>query len=134
MCGRFALKNPQALKAAFSLDDIPNLLPRYNIAPAQDIAIIRAEADRRHLSMAHWGLIPAWAKDAKSGYSTINARAETVDTQPSFRAPFRHHRCIIPADGFYEWHEVRRPQYPWTLTPHFCRYFLHFGLSQDRNN
>jgi len=56
-------------------------------------------------ALAHWGLIPVWAKAADSGYSTINARAETVDTKPSFRAPFKRHRCIIPADGFYEWHE-----------------------------
>jgi len=106
MCGRFALKNPRAIKAAFDLADMPELTPRYNIAPTQDIAIIRADASGRHLSLAHWGLIPAWAKDAKSGYSTINARAETVDTKPSFRAPFKRHRCIVPADGFYEWHEA----------------------------
>ena len=105
MCGRFALKNPQALKAAFDLADMPELPPRYNIAPTQDIAIIRADTSGRHLSLAHWGLIPSWAKSADSGYSTINARAETVDTKPSFRAPFKRHRCIIPADGFYEWHE-----------------------------
>jgi putative SOS response-associated peptidase YedK len=105
MCGRFALKNPRAVKAAFDLKDMPELPPRYNIAPSQDIAIIRADPDGRHLSLAHWGLIPVWAKAADSGYSTINARAETVDTKPSFRAPFKRHRCIIPADGFYEWHE-----------------------------
>ena len=105
MCGRFALKNPQVLAAAFDLADMPELPSRYNIAPTQDIAIIRATADGRHLSLAHWGLIPAWAKEAGSGYSTINARAETVDTKPSFRTPFKRRRCIIPADGFYEWHE-----------------------------
>jgi len=105
MCGRFALKNPQALKAAFDLAGMPELPPRYNIAPTQDIAIIRADSGGRHLSLAHWGLIPSWAKAADSGYSTINARAETVDTKPSFRAPFKRHRCIVPADGFYEWHE-----------------------------
>jgi putative SOS response-associated peptidase YedK len=105
MCGRYALKNPEALKAAFELASMPELPPRYNIAPTQDIAIIRADASGRHLSLAHWGLIPSWAKSADSGYSTINARAETVDTKPSFRAPFKRHRCIIPADGFYEWHE-----------------------------
>jgi putative SOS response-associated peptidase YedK len=105
MCGRFALKNPQALKAAFDLKEMPDLPPRYNIAPSQDIAIIRADTSGRHLCMAHWGLIPSWAKEADSGYSTINARAETVDTKPTFRVPFKRHRCIIPTDGFYEWHE-----------------------------
>lgn len=89
MCGRFALKNPKAFKAAFDLKEVPDLLPRYNIVPSQDIAIICADANGRHLSLAHWGLIPSWAKEADSGYSTINARAETVDTKPTFRAPFK---------------------------------------------
>lgn len=105
MCGRFSLKNPKALKATFDLKEMPDLQPRYNISPSQDIAIIRANTSGRHLSLAHWGLIPSWAKEADSGYSTINARAETVDTKPTFRAPFKRHRCIIPTDGFYEWHE-----------------------------
>ena len=114
MCGRFALKNPQALKAAFDLKDMPDLPPRYNIAPSQDIAIIRFSPTGRHLSLAHWGLIPSWAKETDGGYSTINARAETVDTKPTFRAPFKRHRCLIPADGFYEWHEeggIKRPHH-----------------------
>jgi putative SOS response-associated peptidase YedK len=114
MCGRFALKNPTALKAAFGLQEMPDLPPRYNIAPSQDIAIIRADSSGRHLSMAHWGLIPSWAKESDKSYSTINARAETVDTKPTFRAPFKRHRCIIPADGFYEWHEeggIKRPHH-----------------------
>ena len=116
MCGRFALKNPQAVKAAFDLNEMPDLPPRYNIAPSQDIAIIRAEPDGRHLTLARWGLIPAWAKQADSGYSTINARAETVDSKPSFRAPFKHHRCLIPADGFYEWHEEGSIKIPHHIT------------------
>ena len=114
MCGRFALKNPQALKAAFDLDEIPDIKPRYNIAPTQDIAIIRFSPAGRKLSMAHWGLIPSWAKESGKSYSTINARAETVDTKPTFRAPFKHHRCLIPADGFYEWHEeggIKQPHH-----------------------
>ncbi len=105
MCGRFALKNPQAIKAAFGLEEMPDLPPRYNIAPSQDIAIVRFSPAGRHLSLAHWGLIPSWSKESDKSYSTINARAETVDTKPSFRVPFRDHRCLIPADGFYEWHE-----------------------------
>ena len=114
MCGRFALKNPQALKAAFDLDEIPDIKPRYNIAPTQDIAIIRFSPAGRKLSMAHWGLIPSWAKESGKSYSTINARAETVDTKPTFRAPFKHYRCLIPADGFYEWHEeggIKQPHH-----------------------
>jgi putative SOS response-associated peptidase YedK len=112
MCGRFALKNPKAIKAAFGLEEMVALRPRYNIAPSQDIAIIRFSPAGRHLSLAHWGLIPSWAQESDKIYSTINARAETVDTRPSFRVPFRDHRCVIPADGFYEWHEedgVKQP-------------------------
>ena len=106
MCGRFALKNPLALKAAFDLAELPeNLTPRYNIAPSQDIAIIRADVNGRRISLAHWGLIPSWTKDSGKSYSTINARAETVDTKPTYRGSFKHHRCLIPADGFYEWHK-----------------------------
>jgi len=105
MCGRFALKNPKALKEAFNLEEQPELAPRYNIAPSQDVAIIRFSPAGRRLDLARWGLIPSWAKDAAGGYSTINARAETVDSKPTFRAPFKRHRCLIPADGFYEWQE-----------------------------
>lgn len=104
MCGRFTLKNPQAVKEAFQLAAMPALAPRYNIAPSQDIAIIRFTAAGRQLDFARWGLIPAWAKDEKGGYATINARAETVDTKPTYRTPFKRQRCIIPADAFYEWH------------------------------
>lgn len=105
MCGRFALKNPKAVKQAFDLEAAPELAPRYNIAPSQDIPIIRFSPAGRRLDLARWGLIPSWAKDMAGGYSTINARAETVDTKPTFRTPFKRHRCLIPADGFYEWHE-----------------------------
>src|SRR5690606_25400029 len=82
-----------------------DLNPRYNIAPSQSIAAIRVDpnARQRELVQLHWGLIPPWAKDRKIGYSTINARAETVDSKPSFRSSFRKRRCLILADGFYEW-------------------------------
>ncbi len=103
MCGRYALKTPKALKIAFGLEEMPDLTPRYNIAPTQDIPIIRFSPAGRRVSMAFWGLIPSWAKETDRSYSTINARAETVDSKPAFRHPFRHHRCLIPADGFYEW-------------------------------
>ena len=104
MCGRFAIKNPQAIKEAFQLETMPELAPRFNIAPSQDIAMIRFTPAGRQLVFARWGLIPAWAKQEKSGYSTINARAESVDSKPTYRTPFKRQRCIIPADGFYEWH------------------------------
>lgn len=103
MCGRFALYcDPLTLARRFGINEPPELRPRYNIAPTQNVPIIREENGERNLVMAHWGLIPAWAKDRKIGYSTINARAETVADKPMFRNAYRHRRCLIPADGFYE--------------------------------
>lgn len=79
------------------------LRPRYNVAPGQSIAAVRAEADGRRLSLLRWGLLPSWAKDPGIGYRMINARAETVASKPAFRSAYRARRCLIPADGFYEW-------------------------------
>ncbi|MGR8933891.1 MAG: SOS response-associated peptidase [Gammaproteobacteria bacterium] len=104
MCGRFALfTDPMNLAQYFGADVQAQLLPRYNVAPTQNIPILRDENGRRRFAFARWGLIPHWAKDLKTGYSTINARAETVAVKPAFRAAFRSRRCLIPADGFYEW-------------------------------
>ncbi|MCS6911475.1 MAG: SOS response-associated peptidase, partial [Anaerolineales bacterium] len=79
-----------------------DLTPRYNIAPSQPVAIVPNREPRR-LELFRWGLIPSWAKDPKIGNSLINARAETAAEKPAFRAAFRRRRCLIPADGFYEW-------------------------------
>lgn len=104
MCGRFALySDASALAGRFGADALEGLNPRYNIAPTQDIPIVRLEGGRRRFAPARWGLVPSWAKAMDSGYSTFNARAETVADKPTFRAAFRHRRCLIPADGFYEW-------------------------------
>ena len=83
----------------------PNLPPRYNVAPTQNVPIVRRpkDTDGRELVLARWGLIPSWAKDTKIGYRTINARAETVAEKPSFREAFKRRRCLVVADGFYEW-------------------------------
>ena len=107
MCGRFTLRTPaHRLAQAFGVDTLPNLRPRYNIAPTQDIVAVRRTDDRRDLAMLRWGLIPGWAKDATIGSRLINARAETVAEKPSFRAAFRQRRCLIAADGFYEWQKA----------------------------
>lgn len=104
MCGRFTLAvSGEQLAAQFQLAASPDLTARYNIAPSQPVAIIRAEADRRWLALVRWGLIPAWAKDTTLGARMINARAETVAEKPAFRTALRQRRCLIPADGFYEW-------------------------------
>lgn len=104
MCGRFTLFTAIAiLKEFFQIDEITvKLQPHYNIAPGQEIAVI-PNLEKRSLQMHKWGLVPHWAKDTKIGYKMINARAETVAEKPSFREPFKKRRCIIPADGFYEW-------------------------------
>ncbi|MBK1733526.1 SOS response-associated peptidase [Thiococcus pfennigii] len=104
MCGRFALgRSPDDLRDYFSLFETPEVTARYNIAPSTPILAIRERDGRRRADPLLWGLIPHWAKERKTGYSTINARAETADTAPSYRAAFLKRRCLIPADGFYEW-------------------------------
>ncbi len=90
-----------------------NLRPRYNIAPSQDVAVARAAPDGRTLAMLRWGLIPAWARDSAIGHKLINARSETAAEKPSFRSAFRHRRCLIPADGFYEWQRRGGTRQPW---------------------
>ncbi|TCP15738.1 putative SOS response-associated peptidase YedK [Crenobacter luteus] len=116
MCGRYAIFPPFAgLERRLGLGlDLP---PRYNVAPGQTVPIVRAGGDGYALADAHWGLIPFWARERKIGYSTFNARVETVAEKPAFRAAFRHRRCLIPAGGFYEWQDLgagRRKQ-PWFI-------------------
>ena len=115
MCGRFTQRLSWAeLHELMDLIGAPlNLRLRYNVAPSQDVAVVRATANGRHLSMLRWGLIPAWAKDPAIGHKLINARAETAAEKPSFRTAFRHRRCLIPADGFYEWQRGRGTRQPW---------------------
>ena len=105
MCGRYELHtHPAAIALAFGLAETPALRPRYNIAPTQDVPIVRQNAaGERECVDVRWGLVPRWAKDPSIGTRMINARAETIAEKPSFRNAFRRHRCLIPADGFYEW-------------------------------
>lgn len=117
MCGRYTLsarRLERAEKALYSL--FPELDPRYNIAPSQDVPIIRESPEGKYeLVMARWGLIPRWAKEPKTGYSMINARAETVTAKPAFRDAFRRRRCLIPADGFYEWKKAGTVKQPFHI-------------------
>ena len=105
MCGRFVQKSPpNQIGAFFDIKGvIPNFGQRFNIAPTQDAAVIVRHRDGRHLEIKKWGLIPFWSKDGKSSYSTFNARAESVREKPSFKQAFATRRCVVPADGFYEW-------------------------------
>ena len=118
MCGRFAFYSPsEATAALFGVDGSVAVEPRYNIAPTQFIAAIREDEDRtRELVMLRWGLVPFWAKDPAIGNRMINARAETVAEKPSYRAAFRHRRCIVLADGFYEWRKEGDAKTPYFIS------------------
>lgn len=104
MCGRFTITiEPAFFQQELDLGQVPaEWTPRYNAAPSQDIPVV-LDKDTRNVEMLRWGLIPFWAKDEKIGYRMINARAETIQEKPSFRDAFKQRRCLILADGFYEW-------------------------------
>jgi putative SOS response-associated peptidase YedK len=105
MCGRFTLNSSaEELAEQFDLDSIRDMAPRYNIAPSQDIAVVReSDAGPRELAALRWGLIPAWVKDPAASHSPINARSETAASKPTFRQAMSRRRCIVPASGFFEW-------------------------------
>jgi putative SOS response-associated peptidase YedK len=119
MCGRYLLKAPaDALRRAFGFVEQPNLMPRYNIAPTQDVAVIserREPKGERTLQLLRWGLIPSWAEDMKGGAKLINARAEGISERPSFREAFQKRRCLVPADGFYEWRTEGKIKQPYLI-------------------
>jgi putative SOS response-associated peptidase YedK len=104
MCGRYTIiATPEALRALFGYDEQPNFPPRYNVAPTQPIPIVRMVDGKRHFALVRWGLLPSWVKDPKKFTLLINARGETVAEKPAYRAAMKRRRCLIPADGFYEW-------------------------------
>ncbi len=118
MCGRYTLRaSGERLAEAFGLSEVPSLFPRYNIAPTQAVPVIRVlranpATKGRELVPLRWGLIPSWADDPAIGNRLINARSETVADKPSFRGAFRNRRCLIPADGFYEWKKAGKAKQP----------------------
>jgi putative SOS response-associated peptidase YedK len=117
VCGRFAFFSPaEALQAAFGVTAIANLQPRYNIAPTQDVIVVRSAADGLQVDRLRWGLVPFWAKDPAIGNRMINARAETVAEKPSFRQALRRRRCVVPADGFFEWQKTADGKQPWYIS------------------
>jgi putative SOS response-associated peptidase YedK len=118
MCGRFAFYSPsEATAALFGVSASITVEPRFNIAPSQYIAGVRETDDTgRELAMFRWGLVPFWAKDPAIGNRMINARAETVSEKPSFRAAYRHRRCLILADGFYEWKKEGAGKVPYFIS------------------
>ena len=119
MCGRFTLSTPaDQIARLFDLSDIPSFEKRYNIAPTQDVPVCRELGDgspTRKVSPLHWGLVPFWADDRKIGNRMINARGETVANKPAFRAAFKYRRCLVPADGFYEWKKENGGKQPYLI-------------------
>jgi putative SOS response-associated peptidase YedK len=120
MCGRYTLRTtPAQLAEIFGVLRELDSQPRYNIAPTQTVAAVRTDVAKggRELAALRWGLVPSWAKDLKIGSSLINARAETIATKPAFRSALRRRRCLIPADGFYEWQAVpgQKTKQPWLI-------------------
>ena len=116
MCGRFTLTvDPADLQTLLDLIDVPSeLTPRYNIAPTQPVAVVTSPVDRK-VEIFQWGLIPSWSKDPSMGARMINARAETVHEKPAFRASFARKRCLILADGFYEWKQLADGKQPYYI-------------------
>ncbi len=116
MCGRVTLKTPaEAISDEFDVPvvEIPPVRPRYNIAPSQDLLVVRSDAGARRAALVRWGLVPFWAPDLAAGNRMINARAETIFERPAFREAVRERRCLVVVDGFYEWrHAGRKDKQP----------------------
>jgi len=136
MCGRFTLiTEPERLKEVFDISDISNyqFAPQYNIAPTQMVATIlySSETEKRQCQLLRWGLIPSWAKDSKMGARMINARAETLAEKPSFRSAFKRRRCLVLADGFYEWEQLETKKQPYYFQLQDKQPFAFAGLWEE---
>jgi putative SOS response-associated peptidase YedK len=133
MCGRFTLTTPpDRVRDVFGLDATPELEPRFNLAPGQELANVTQDPEAgRVLRARRWGLVPRWAKDAKLGARLINARAETAAEKPAYRDAFRRRRCLVPADGFFEWSgSGRSPRQPWYISRPDAACFAIAGLHE----
>ncbi|HJU20551.1 MAG TPA: SOS response-associated peptidase [Stellaceae bacterium] len=134
MCGRARLSSDTSeLRRVFGIPPeapIPNVAANWNAAPTQDLPVVRydAEEKRRSLEIMRWGLVPFWAKDAKIGYSTFNAKAEGIAQKPTFREPFRKRRCLVPFDSFYEWKKAGKTRQPYAVAPADGGLFAMAGL------
>ena len=130
MCGRYTLTTPaERLAEEFGFKDSSAELPQsYNVAPTQGVAAVLEEGGGRRLEVLRWGLIPPWANDPQIGSRMINARSETAPEKPSFRRAFRERRCLIPADGFYEWQRTNGAKQPFYIHMEDGRPFAFAGL------
>jgi putative SOS response-associated peptidase YedK len=135
MCGRYTLRTSvETLAQEFEITGpLPEVPVRYNIAPTQEVAAVLTEDDERHLEMLRWGLIPSWAKDPGIGNRMINARSETAAEKPSFRKAFKDHRCLILADGFYEWQKTNDGKQPYYIHMEDGSPFAFAGLWETWN-
>jgi putative SOS response-associated peptidase YedK len=114
MCGRYAIITaPEAIRRLFGYHERPNFPARYNVAPTQPIPIVRLQSGQRHFALVRWGLVPAWVKDPKTFTLVINARGESVLDKPAFRNAMKRRRCLVPADGFYEWKRTGDAKQPY---------------------
>jgi len=131
MCGRYALySNIEQIKSHFPIDQVAldEAAPNYNVAPTQEVLAVIHQEGLHILDKLHWGLVPFWAKDTKIGSKMINARQETVSSKPSFREAFKKRRCLIPADGFYEWYGAKGQKQPVFITLPDKKPFAFAGL------
>ena len=130
MCGRFSqFSSLEIIQQTFSVETAMfEETPNYNVAPTQKILAIIKQEDKNKLEYLHWGLVPFWAKDISIGSRMINARAETVASKPSFRNAFKKRRCLIPADGFYEWKGEKGDKQPYYIFTPFGEPFAFAGL------
>jgi len=118
MCGRYVITSaPEAIRALFRYPEQPNFPPRYNVAPTQPIPIVRLTEGKRQFALVRWGLLPSWVKDPKAFTLVINARGESVLDKPAFRNAMKRRRCLIPADGFYEWQAGGARKQPYFIRP-----------------
>jgi putative SOS response-associated peptidase YedK len=116
MCGRYTVTaTPEVLRALFGYAEQPNFPPRYNVAPTQPIAVVRLMNGKRQFALVRWGLLPSWVKDPKAFSLLINARGETVNEKPAYKAAMKRRRCLIPADGFYEWKALGNRKQPYYI-------------------
>jgi putative SOS response-associated peptidase YedK len=131
MCGRYTLSSKgDELALLFDLQEVPQIPPRYNLAPTQEAAVVRVErpGEPRRLDLLRWGLVPYWAKEASIGNRMINARSEGVADKPAYRWSFRKQRCLIPVDGFYEWKKEGKGKQPYLIRRKDGKPFAFAGL------
>lgn len=135
MCARYSLfASPEEIQSLFELETVPQIEPKFNIAPNSQVLLVRGEEAGRSACFARWGLVPSWAKDESIGIRMINARSETLLEKPAFRSAAKRRRCLIPASGFYEWTEVEGMKQPFLITSATGDLLAFAGLWEEWNS